>query len=197
MPIPRCSRPSLGRPVADVIDKKDQFLCRICLSGNAVKPCRPRSAAAPSFEVARQIPSSRCQRCQRIPKDPKLCQGPQTAPHPVPDRNGGARRDRTDDLLLAKQALSQLSYGPALNRRIRSNAGSDPTRDEGQRGRSTSGSRSTRPSRMVGLGRLELPTSRLSGVRSNHLSYRPEGSRTHVRPERKRNEDGGIPPDGA
>ena len=26
--------------------------------------------------------------------------------------NGGARRDRTDDLLLAKQALSQLSYGP-------------------------------------------------------------------------------------
>ena len=27
---------------------------------------------------------------------------------------------------------------------------------------------------MVGLGRLELPTSRLSGVRSNHLSYRPD-----------------------
>jgi hypothetical protein len=27
--------------------------------------------------------------------------------------------------------------------------------------------------RLVGLGRLELPTSPLSGVRSNHLSYRP------------------------
>src|SRR5207237_4753530 len=27
--------------------------------------------------------------------------------------------------------------------------------------------------RMVGLGRVELPTSRLSGVRSNQLSYRP------------------------
>ena len=26
---------------------------------------------------------------------------------------------------------------------------------------------------MVGLGRVELPTSRLSGVRSNRLSYRP------------------------
>ena len=26
---------------------------------------------------------------------------------------GGARRNRTDDLLLAKQALSQLSYGPS------------------------------------------------------------------------------------
>jgi hypothetical protein len=27
----------------------------------------------------------------------------------------------------------------------------------------------------VGLGRFELPTSRLSGVRSNQLSYRPSG----------------------
>ena len=27
--------------------------------------------------------------------------------------SGGANRDRTGDLLLAKQALSQLSYGPA------------------------------------------------------------------------------------
>ena len=38
-----------------------------------------------------------------------------------PRDRGGARRDRTDDLLLAKQALSQLSYGPdktaALRRR--------------------------------------------------------------------------------
>lgn len=41
---------------------------------------------------------------------------------------------------------------------------------------------------MVGLGRLELPTLRLSGVRSNHLSYRPmtafgasaPGSRSHL-----------------
>ena len=28
------------------------------------------------------------------------------------DPSGGARRDRTDDLMLAKHALSQLSYGP-------------------------------------------------------------------------------------
>ena len=32
------------------------------------------------------------------------------------DVAGGANRDRTDDLLLAKQALSQLSYGPAFMR---------------------------------------------------------------------------------
>ena len=51
-----------------------------------------------------------------------------------------------------------------------------------------------RRQRMVGLGRLELPTSRLSGVRSNHLSYRPE-TKACVRsyPRRKRNEDGGNP----
>ena len=30
----------------------------------------------------------------------------------IADRVGGANRDRTGDLLLAKQALSQLSYGP-------------------------------------------------------------------------------------
>ena len=66
---------------------------------------------------------------------------------------GGARRNRTDDLLLAKQALSQLSYGPV-----------------GRKARSIL--------IMVGLGRLELPTSRLSGVRSNHLSYRPDAKHT-------------------
>ena len=68
---------------------------------------------------------------------------------------GGARRDRTDDLLLAKQALSQLSYGPGRKRSI-----------------------GCYRLIMVGLGRLELPTSRLSGVRSNHLSYRPDAKRT-------------------
>ena len=30
----------------------------------------------------------------------------------IPLKNGGGDRDRTDDLLLAKQMLSQLSYAP-------------------------------------------------------------------------------------
>ena len=65
---------------------------------------------------------------------------------------------------------------------------------------------------MVGLGRLELPTSRLSSARSNQLSYKPltrEACRrapvrtrcnahtqplARVRPRRKRNVDGEIPP---
>ena len=62
-------------------------------------------------------------------------------------RFGGAERDRTADPLLAKQVLSQLSYSPIL----------------GACGK-------------VGLGRFELPTSPLSGVRSNQLSYRPKAS---------------------
>jgi hypothetical protein len=60
---------------------------------------------------------------------------------------GGADRDRTGDPLLAKQVLSQLSYSPTFWVPV---------------------------AEMVGLGRVELPTSPLSGVRSNQLSYRPE-----------------------
>ena len=67
--------------------------------------------------------------------------------------------------------------------------------------------------KVVGLGRLELPTSRLSSARSNQLSYKPltRGAsharapamtpdphkpqpEARVRPRRKRNEDGEIPP---
>ena len=53
-------------------------------------------------------------------------------------------RDRTADLLDANQALSQLSYSPISHLDL------------------------------VGLGRFERPTSPLSGVRSNQLSYRPD-----------------------
>ena len=70
---------------------------------------------------------------------------------------GGADRDRTGDPLLAKQVLSQLSYSPVLVY-------------------ASVGPRHCYGTAMVGLGRLELPTSPLSGVRSNHLSYRPNRS---------------------
>lgn len=52
---------------------------------------------------------------------------------------------------------------------------------------------------LVGLGRLELPTSRLSSARSNQLSYKPKLSQPRgLSPgglvlRRKRNEDGGCP----
>jgi hypothetical protein len=72
-------------------------------------------------------------------------------------KSGGARRDRTDDLLLAKQALSQLSYGPVSSQPFQA---AIATKD-----------RATQD--LVGLERFELSTSRLSSARSNQLSYRP------------------------
>jgi hypothetical protein len=91
--------------------------------------------------------------------------------------NGGARRDRTDDLMLAKHALYQLSYGPSYA--LRASEGR-PSHSPGASRRSfvTSVRKTCPPKpvgrrRMVGPGRLELPTSRLSGVRSNQLSYGP------------------------
>src|SRR5690606_19664703 len=90
---------------------------------------------------------------------------PASLPNP---KNGGARRDRTDDILLAKQALSQLSYGPISNPvQTLKQARPHQTR------RARAGGLRGNLEAMVGPGRLELPTSRLSGVRSNHLSYGP------------------------
>ncbi len=61
---------------------------------------------------------------------------------------------RTHDPLLARQVLSQLSYAPKI--------GLTP----------------------VGLSGLEPPTSRLSGVRSNQLSYKPLIRRPPILPHR-------------
>ena len=68
-----------------------------------------------------------------------------------PPCSGGASRDRTDDIQLAKLALSQLSYGPAFQLALL----------------------------VVGLTRLELVTPRLSSVCSNQLSYRPASGQRH------------------
>ena len=104
---------------------------------------------------------------------------------------GGARRDRTDDLLLAKQALSQLSYGPV------GRVGSGPTETRSQKSEINVRFLASdfwlliagvTHLIMVGLGRLELPTSRLSGVRSNHLSYRPDFALFALLPEERETE---------
>ena len=74
---------------------------------------------------------------------------------------GGASRTRTDHLLRARQALYQMSYGPlSLSAPLRSRLGPFFL---------TSAFRTF----LVGLGGLEPPTSPLSGVRSNQLSYKP------------------------
>ena len=70
-------------------------------------------------------------------------------------RHPGDNRARTGNLRRAKAALSQLSYVPVAR-----TPRPEPARPAG-------------PIAAVGLARIELATSRLSGVRSNHLSYRP------------------------
>ena len=72
---------------------------------------------------------------------------------------GGANRDRTGDLLLAKQALSHLSYGPRTPAPPAS---------------------ASAPLTLVGLGGLEPPTPRLSSVCSDQLSYRPGSACTRT-----------------
>jgi hypothetical protein len=109
--------------------------------------------------------------------------------------------------MLAKHALSQLSYGPVPEDECFMSAIKPHIWKQ-----------KTHSIKVVGLGRLELPTSRLSSARSNQLSYKPltlflEKERdlpasigasagciaqaqalARVRPRRKRNEDGEIPP---
>ena len=85
--------------------------------------------------------------------------------------------------MLAKHALSQLSYGPILGFAkkgsfLASGAGADVRAAVPRIARAAARkpgrlSIDPQPQAMVGLGRLERPTSPLSGVRSNHLSYRP------------------------
>ena len=64
----------------------------------------------------------------------------------LPKKSGGGERDRTDDPLLAKQVLSQLSYTPSKLVRCT----------------------------LVGLVGLEPTTPALSRRCSNQLSYRPQ-----------------------
>ena len=88
-------------------------------------------------------------------------------------KSGGDEENRTPDPLLARQVLSQLSYTPT-----------DAWLPLIERGVSMQSGMARRLSvlysvfrvyrfALVGLGGLEPPTSRLSGVRSNQLSYRP------------------------
>ena len=90
---------------------------------------------------AAKLPTGQCRICFRFILENSVCTAPAKNRYAV--ASGGAYRDRTDDPLLAKQVLSQLSEGPVNQ------------------------------TKMVGLRGFEPLTSPLSGVRSNQLSYRP------------------------
>ena len=88
--------------------------CQIILSDRPENPGRRR----PSSRIDLSSRSSNARRAKRPSNETDVASDPSSdfsrtppfsAVHP---RTGGARRDRTDDLMLAKHALSQLSYGP-------------------------------------------------------------------------------------
>ncbi len=120
--------------------------------------------------------------------------------------NGGAKEDRTPDPLRARQVLSQLSYSPiywwfldvafpklsrvcfvycrfCFKRSLTSHIVNFVLGSFLKR-RSVllyvSLLKKVSSAKLVGLGGFEPPTSPLSGVRSNQLSYRPNRLRCYV-----------------
>ena len=129
-----------------------------------------RAAERLSYDAATASISRTHSQCQREGRTPHVRAGEPARRSGLHTwRSGGASRDRTGDLKLAKLALSQLSYGPAVARLRRAMAGKPAVLTRGWLA-----SRSCEQRRMVGRVGVEPTTSRLSGVRSNHLSYRPE-----------------------
>ena len=63
----------------------------------ALRPWSLNKSSLYDVKQNRQQTEVRCEPCMRMTR------------YPLNTRNGGAGRDRTDDILLAKQALSQLS----------------------------------------------------------------------------------------
>ncbi len=123
------------------------------------RPAVSRRVSRQRFRIAKRLDNETCPNSHRKDRaPPHVSPNPRVRPSRAKDL-GGARRDRTDDLMLAKHALSQLSYGPVS----RPAGGQRPV--------------------VVGLGGLEPPTSRLSSARSNQLSYKPgRKKKPHARP---------------
>src|SRR5258707_713590 len=74
----------------------------------------------------------------------------------------------------AKHALSQLSYALApVNSDLLANRSSRQLAPPAFAEATAGNLHSLRERRLVGLGRLDLPTTSLSSARSNQLSYKP------------------------
>ena len=103
---PRCSleHPSAARRKNPAFDRMRFLFTMSDIVGERPWARAPSPAGRPSAKRPAASPAgpgrNRSNRTERISK-----------PH-RPSTDGGARRDRTDDLMLAKHALSQLSYGP-------------------------------------------------------------------------------------
>ena len=147
------SEPPRKKPDAREAQKPLTTQFRSTLSNNN-GPQRPKAQTSgflSSRDERRRPHLRRAREIQFLPETPFPYCSRQTVPRTVcRASNGGGGRNRTDDLMLAKHALSQLSYAPFA--------------------KATKGA----ARKLVGQGRLELPTSRLSSARSNQLSYWPD-----------------------
>jgi hypothetical protein len=97
------SRPPAGAGARNRPNAWASYYARRCSSSDL--PSKPwRGRTNPSFTMSPSIHPKTVEnpvRCDRFTPKGQSCL-----------MRGGARRDRTDDLMLAKHALYQLSYGP-------------------------------------------------------------------------------------
>ena len=90
------------RPLTEALPDEKNAGAIGCISSLRWQITRCPCAKEDPCARKRNLVLGRCHGTAKACKEPKLGGPP----------SGGARRDRTDDLMLAKHALSQLSYGP-------------------------------------------------------------------------------------
>jgi hypothetical protein len=132
-PIPRSARADQLAPVQDENANtvlKDQFASNTFGHPAVRRGLLAGHSAQGLGETSEHVPSSQCQTAHATPPPGRRCEDRsslrmsfvrevvRSSGREIGDAAGGARRDRTDDLMLAKHALSQLSYGPTRRRRV-------------------------------------------------------------------------------
>ena len=116
-PTGKCKHPPAVRGIVKaLISSKDQFCFKhIREPCGQAKPTTEMLAGSrgwkPHNPLTECVSSLRCQTERNAHRASRNWYA-EGRPAPAIAPSGGARRDRTDDLMLAKHALSQLSYGP-------------------------------------------------------------------------------------
>ena len=111
----------LGRRRTNIDLGKTYYVLDLPVAGRSSAVTRPADLSSARRRHANKSLHSRCQSARRTAfasGETGLMRSSGQMPDCTMERlswDGGARRDRTDDLKLAKLPLSQLSYGPSLN----------------------------------------------------------------------------------
>ena len=108
----RSTRLSLNNPI-----KTDRMNLLFTMTNNRSRPISFQANRAQTF-FSYRIFRRETKASTSHYKEPFICRQEHNASLPTTaalSRGGGGRRDRTDDLMLAKQLLSQLSYAPEFS----------------------------------------------------------------------------------